>query len=342
MRLLPRILALLAMFSLAATVHAADLIDRIVATVNGHVILQSDWDEAARFEALVEGRPLAQITAEQRGRALDRLIDQELLREQAQGNEAAVPPVEEVQARIAEIRKQHGAEDPSAWRAELAGYGFDQKQFEARLVPDFERATGHKVTTTWGGVNAIARRVADGEIADVVMLPAPQIDDLIKRGKLVAETRVNVATSGVGVAIRAGATKIDVSSSEGIRKALLAAKTIAYSAGPSGVHMERLIARWGLIDQLKAKIVPPIPDVPIGEMVARGDAEIGFQQVSELLPVKGIDYLGPLPADIQEITVFSAAMHRAAGQTDAARALLKFLTAPEAAPIIRKTGMEPG
>jgi parvulin-like peptidyl-prolyl isomerase len=136
MRLLPRILALLAMFSLAATVHAADLIDRIVATVNGHVILQSDWDEAARFEALVEGRPLAQITAEQRGRALDRLIDQELLREQAQGNEAAVPPVEEVQARIAEIRKQHGAEDPSAWRAELAGYGFDQKQFEARLVRD--------------------------------------------------------------------------------------------------------------------------------------------------------------------------------------------------------------
>jgi molybdate transport system substrate-binding protein len=210
------------------------------------------------------------------------------------------------------------------------------------LVPDFERATGHKVMTTWGGVNAVAKRVADGEIADVVMLPAPQIDDLIKRGKLVAETRVNVATSGVGVAIRTGAPKIDVSSSDGIRKALLAAKTIAYSAGPSGVHMERLIAKWGLTDQLKAKIVPPIPDVPIGEMVARGDAEIGFQQVSELLPVKGIDYLGPLPADIQEVTVFSAAVHKAAGPSEAARALLKFLTAPEAATIIRKTGMEPG
>jgi len=210
------------------------------------------------------------------------------------------------------------------------------------LVPGFEKATGHKVTTTWGGVNAVARLVAEGEVADVVMLPAPQIDDLIKLGKLVAETRVNVATSGVGVAIRAGAPKIDASSSDGIRKALLAAKTIAYSAGPSGVHMERLIATWGLTDQLRAKIVPPIPDVPIGEMVARGDAEIGFQQVSELLPVKGIDYLGPLPADIQEITVFSAAMHKAAGQTDSARALLKYLTAPEAAPIIRKTGMEPG
>ena len=108
------------------------------------------------------------------------------------------------------------------------------------LVPGFEKVTGHKVRTTWGGVTAITMRVADGEVADVVMLPAPQIDDLIKLGKLVAETRVNVATSGVGVAIRAGAPKIDVSSSEGIRKALLAARTIAYSAGPSGVHIARL------------------------------------------------------------------------------------------------------
>ena len=210
------------------------------------------------------------------------------------------------------------------------------------LLAGFEKATGHKVATTWGGVNAVAKLIADGEIADVIMLPAPQIDDLIKLGKLVAETRVNVATSGVGVAIRAGAPKIDASSSDGIRRALLAAKTIAYSAGPSGVHIERLIAKWGLTDQLKAKIVPPIPNVPIGEVVARGDAEIGFQQVSELLPVKGIDYLGPLPADIQEVTVFSAAVHKAAGATDAARALLKYLTAPEAVPIIRKTGMEPG
>jgi molybdate transport system substrate-binding protein len=179
-------------------------------------------------------------------------------------------------------------------------------------------------------------------VADVVMLPAAQIDDLIKLGKLIADSRANVATSGIGVAIRAGAPKVDVSSSDGIRKALLAAKTIAYSAGPSGVHIARLIANWGLTDQLKAKIVPPIPDVPIGVVVARGDAEIGFQQVSELLPVTGIDYLGPLPADIQEVTVFSAAVHKAAGQADVARALLKFLTAPEAAAIIRKTGMEPG
>jgi molybdate transport system substrate-binding protein len=186
------------------------------------------------------------------------------------------------------------------------------------------------------------KRVGAGEVADVVMLPAAQIDDLIKQGKLIPDSRVNVASSGIGVAIRAGAPKIDAATSDGIRKALLSAKTIAYSAGPSGLHIADVIAKWGLADQLKAKIVPPVPNVPIGEIVARGDAEIGFQQVSELLPVKGIDYLGPLPAEINEITVFSAAVHKTAGPTDAARALLKYLTAPEAAPMIRKTGMEPG
>ncbi len=210
------------------------------------------------------------------------------------------------------------------------------------LTPGFEEASGHKVTTTWAGVVEVTKRVANGETADVIMLPSPQIDELIKLGRLVADTKVNVATSGVGVAVRAGAPKIDVSSPEGIRKALVEARTIAFSTGPSGVHIQNLITKWGLTDQLKAKIVPPIPNVPIGEVVARGDADIGFQQVSELLPVKGIDYLGPLPPDIQETTVFSAAVHRAADHVDAARALLKYLTAPEAAATIRKTGMEPG
>jgi molybdate transport system substrate-binding protein len=209
------------------------------------------------------------------------------------------------------------------------------------LLPGFEEASGNKVTTTWDSVVSVTKRVADGEVADVIMLPAAQIDDLIKRGKLVAATRVNVATSGVGVAIRAGAPKIDASTPDGIRAALVAAKKIAYSTGPSGLHIERLIAKWGLTDQLKGKIVPPVPNVPIGEVVARGDADIGFQQVSELLPVTGIDYLGPLPPDIQETTVFSAAVHTAAGPVEQARALLKYLTAPEAAAIIRKTGMEP-
>jgi len=216
------------------------------------------------------------------------------------------------------------------------------RQAYNQLVPAFEKATGHTVTTAWSGVNDVAKRVADGETADVVMLPALQIDGLVKQGKIVPDSRVDVATCGIGVVVRAGAPKIDVGSADGIRKALLAAKSFAYSAGPSGVHMENVLRQWGIYDQVKSKIVPPRPNVPIGVMVAAGEAEIGFQQVSELLPVKGVDYLGPLPADIQEATVFSAGVHSAATAAEAGRALLRFLTAPEAAPVIRKTGMEPG
>ncbi len=210
------------------------------------------------------------------------------------------------------------------------------------LIPGFEDTTGNKVTTSWGGVNEITKRVTDGEIADVVMLPAAQIDELIKLGKIVPDTRVDVARSGVGVAVRTGTPKIDISSAESIKKVLLAAKSIAYSSGPSGIYIASLIRKWGIADQVKSKTVAVAPNTPIGEVVARGDAEIGFQQVSELLPVKGIDYLGPLPPELQAITTFSAGVHKQAAAPDAARALLKFMTAPEAASIIRKTGMEPG
>jgi molybdate transport system substrate-binding protein len=209
------------------------------------------------------------------------------------------------------------------------------------LLPGFEKATGHHAATTWGGVNDIAKRVAGGEIADVVLLPAAQIDDLVSRGKLMPETRVDVAKSGVGVAIRSGAPKIDVSSSDALKKALLQAKSIAYSTGPSGVHMAEVIKNFGIADQVKSKIVISPPDTPVGVMVARGDAEIGFQQVSELLRIKGVEYLGALPADVNEITVFSAAVHKNAAQPSAARTLVKYLSAPDAAPIIRKTGMDP-
>jgi molybdate transport system substrate-binding protein len=210
------------------------------------------------------------------------------------------------------------------------------------LVPGFEKMTGNKVTTNWGGVNEVAKRVADGETADIVILPIAQIDDLIARGKLLAPTRIIVAKSGVGVAVRAGAPKVDMTSSDGLRKALLAAKSIAYSTGPSGAHMADLIKKWGIADQLKGKIVISPPDTPVGEVVARGGAEIGFQQVSELVHVKGIDYLGPLPPDIQETTVFAAAVQKTARQPTAAQALIKYLSAPEAAPVIKKAGMDPG
>jgi len=210
------------------------------------------------------------------------------------------------------------------------------------LVPRFEKATGNRVVTIWDGVTNVAKRIAEGETADIVILPVAQIEDLIKQGKLVAQSRIDIAKSGIGVAVHAGARRIDLSSGDTLKKALLASKSFAYSTGPSGAHMAALIRGWGIGEQVKAKIVPVPTNTPVGEVVARGGAEIGFQQVSELLHVKGIDYLGPLPADIQETTVFAAALHTKAAAPDAAKALVKFLSAPEAAPTIRKTGMEPG
>lgn len=209
------------------------------------------------------------------------------------------------------------------------------------LLPGFEKATGHKVTTIWGGVNEVANRVAQGEVADIVILPEKQINELIQAGKIDAGAKASVARSGVGLAIAAGATKIPVTS-EGIKEALLKAKTISWSTGPSGVHMQEVVRAWGIEDRVKGKVVIPPPDTPVGVVVARGGAEIGFQQVSELIRIDGIQYLGALPADIQETTVFSAAVHKNAAQAEAARALVKYLSAPEAAPAIRKTGMDPG
>lgn len=136
MQKLPHLVIAILLAGIPGQLRAADIIDRIVATVNGHVILQSDWDDTVRFEALADGRPLAQVSDQDRGRALDRLIDQELLREQAQGVESPQPPAEEVQKRVQEIRTQQAATNPSAWQAVLARYGFDEKQLESRVAHD--------------------------------------------------------------------------------------------------------------------------------------------------------------------------------------------------------------
>ena len=208
------------------------------------------------------------------------------------------------------------------------------------LVPMFEKATGHRVTSDWGGTVDIVKRVEAGDVADIVIIPAPRIDDFIRQGKLA--DRVDLARSGVGVAVRAGAPRPDISSVDALRSTLLAAKSIVLSSGPSSLYLPGLFQKMGIADALKPKIIQIGPGLPVGETVARGEGEIGFTQMSELMSVKGVDYLGPLPADIQLITVFSAGLHAAAPAPDAARALLKFLAAPEAAPVLRSHGMEPG
>jgi len=216
------------------------------------------------------------------------------------------------------------------------------KEAHVELVAAFEKSSGHKVTTIWGGTEGIAKRIADGEVVDVVIIAAPNVDRLIQAGKLAAGSRADVARSGIGVAVRSGLPKPDISSGEAVRTAVLAARSVAYSSGPSGFYLADLFRTMGIADQIRDKVKQPASGVQVGELVARGEADLGFQQVSELMHVKGIDYLGPLPADIQSITVYSAGLHAAAPAPDAARALIRFLTAPEAGPIIRKIGMEPG
>jgi molybdate transport system substrate-binding protein len=208
------------------------------------------------------------------------------------------------------------------------------------LIPIFEKETGHKVTIDWGGTVDIVKRVAGGEVADIVIIPSGRIDDFVKRGKLAGRT--DLAKSGVGVASRADMPRPDISSTEALRNTLLAAKSIILSSGPSSLYLPTLFQKLGIAEQLKPKITQIGPGLGVGAAIARGEGEIGFTQMSELMSVEGIAYLGPLPAEIQMVTVFSAGVHTAAPAPDAARALLRFLTTPQAATVLRHHGMEPG
>jgi len=216
------------------------------------------------------------------------------------------------------------------------------KEAYLELVPQFEKASGHKVVTTWAGTVDIKKRIAAGEVFDLIVVAGPEIDAFIKQSKMAAGSRVDLMKSGVGAAVRAGAPKPDIGSAEALKKAVLAAKTVGYSTGPSGVYMESLFERMGISAQIKPKLKQTQPGVLIGTIIASGEAEIGFQQVSELIHVPGIDFIGPLSADVQKITVFSSGIHASAKEPDAAKALVKFITAPAAVPVIKKHGMEPG
>jgi molybdate transport system substrate-binding protein len=214
------------------------------------------------------------------------------------------------------------------------------------LAPEFERATGNTLVTNWGPSmgdtpDAVPARLRRGEAIDVVIMVGYALDDLIKQGKVVADSRVDLARSGIGMAVRAGAPKPDISSVNALRRTLLAAKSIAYSDSASGVYIStELFKRLGIADQVASKS-RMIPATPVGAVVARGDAEIGFQQISELKPIAGIDLVGPLPAEVQKFTVFSAGIVVGTKEPEAARALITFLASPAAGAAIRESGMEP-
>jgi molybdate transport system substrate-binding protein len=214
------------------------------------------------------------------------------------------------------------------------------QQAYLELVPRFEGASGNTVTTIWPPSVQMISRLRDGEVVDLVIMAGASIDQLIDAGRIVRGGRVDLARSGVGVAIRAGAPKPDIRTADALMRALRAARSIAWSSGPSGVYLAGLLQRMGLADELKPKVRQVVGEL-VGAVVARGEAEIGFQQVSELLPVKGIDFLGPLPAEIQQITVFSAGVHADAKEPRAALELVQFLTSPAAHEVFKAAGMQP-
>jgi len=214
------------------------------------------------------------------------------------------------------------------------------------LVPEFERASGHKVVTDWGPSmgntpQAIPQRLARGEPVDVVIMVGYALGDLAKEGKVRPDSPVDLARSLIGVAVRAGAPKPDIGSADAVKRALLQAKSIAYSDSASGVYIStEMFQRLGIADELKGKS-RMIPAEPVGLVVARGEAELGFQQMSELKPIQGIELVGPLPSELQKVTVFSAGIVSTSKEPEAAKALIAFLAAPEAAAAIIKSGLEP-
>jgi len=209
------------------------------------------------------------------------------------------------------------------------------------LAPAFERTSGTKVLITWGATNGLVKELDGGAAADLVILTAETIDELIVRGKVVGGSRLDLARSGIGIAVRKGAAKPDIGSPDALKRALLTARSVAHSkAGMSGIYFPTVLARLGIADAMKGRIVIPEPGTPVGEVVAKGEAELGVQQISELLPVAGIEIVGPLPGDLQKITTFSAGLPTAAKELDTARALAKFVAA-QAPPLLKAKGLEP-
>jgi molybdate transport system substrate-binding protein len=214
------------------------------------------------------------------------------------------------------------------------------------VLPEFERATRNTVATASGASmgnapDSIPSRLNRGERVDVVILAGTALDELIASGKVVAGSRVDLVRSSIGMAVRAGAPRPDIGSVDALTRTLLGAASIAISSSASGVYLStELFQRLGVADQIKGK-TKRIESEPVGNVVARGDAEIGFQQISELLPVKGIDYVGPLPPGAQRVTVFSAGIVVGAQSPDAARALIAYLASSATAAAIRKNGLEP-
>ena len=215
------------------------------------------------------------------------------------------------------------------------------RQLLAELVTDYKKQVDVTVhIESVGGVDA-AKRVQAGEAFDVVILASDAIDKLIATGHVAPHSKVDLVDSGVAVAVRAGSTPPDISSEAAVKAAVLAAKTISYSTGPSGVALAKLFERWGIAEQIAGRIVQAPPGIPVGSLVATGEVELGFQQLSELMGLEGITVVDPLPPAIQITTTFSAGVCTASKQAEAAKQLLAFMASSQTAQAKRRQGMTP-
>ena len=209
------------------------------------------------------------------------------------------------------------------------------------LVPRLEQATGHKLVIVYEVANVLKRRIDAGESFDVAILTLAVTDDLMRQGKIMDGTRSGIARSGNGLAVRAGALKPDISTAEAFKRALLGAKSIAYSKeGASGIYFAGLLQRLGIAAEMKPKMRLAGGDV--AELVARGEVEMAVQLIPELIAVNGVELVGPFPPELQNHVVFMAGIGARAREPEAARALIRFLMTPEVIPVIRSKGLEPG
>jgi molybdate transport system substrate-binding protein len=209
------------------------------------------------------------------------------------------------------------------------------------LAPAFEKASGHKVIVSFEAGPSLMNKINANAPADLVTHYPSAVDDLIKQGKVLAGTRTDFARGGIGLAVKAGAPKPDISSPEAFKRAMLAAKSVAYSrAGASGIYTAKLMERLGIADEMKPK-TKLVDGVPVAEIVAKGEAELGLQQINVLLPIAGVDYVGPLPGDLQDYVEFAAGVLTVSKEPEAAKALARFMSSAEAVPLVKKSGMEP-
>jgi molybdate transport system substrate-binding protein len=218
--------------------------------------------------------------------------------------------------------------------------GGAMKSLMLEVVPLFERATGSKVDIKFALTSVLTRDIEGGAAFDIALLPRPDLDALAQAGKIAAGTQTDVTRSAVGFCVKAGAPRPDISTADALKHALLNARSIGYSDGPSGAYIAELLRRLGIADVLKSKT--KLTSRLVAEIVAEGEAEVGMQQIVAILPVKGAELVGPLPSELQNIIVYAAGMAPSAAQSGAARTFVAFLAMPEVVALIRAKGMEPG